>query len=192
MPLLFYNIPKGDGDLAKGMKIIAWASVLVTALLVILYQIKALEIFFTVAVTTGTISYHFWMRLFVGGVFDLALNNKVDYNKKWFRVGQVEQKLYGVLKVKKWKKYFPAYDPNVFDEKQHSWNEIAAATCQSELVHETIVVLSFLPIVFSVWFGATVVFVLTSIFSALFDLTFVMIQRYNRPRVLKVLNRTRV
>ena len=94
--------------------------------------------------------------------------------------------------MKKWKKYFPTYDPNVFDKKQHSWDEIAAATCQSELVHETIVVLSFLPIVFSVWFGATLVFTLTSIFSALFDLTFVMIQRYNRPRVLKVLNHTRV
>ena len=171
------------------MKIIAWLSVLVTIVFLIIYQIKALEIFFTIVITAGTVSYHFWMRIFVGGVYNLVLNNKVDYNKKWFRVGATEQKLYKIIKVKKWKRYFPTYDTNVFDKNQHSWHEIAGATCQSELVHETIAILSFLPIVASMWFGAMLVFVLTSIFSALFDLTFVIIQRYNRPRVLQTLSR---
>lgn len=177
--------------MAKGMKIMAWLSILVTTVFLISYQIKALEIFFTIVITAGTISYHFWMRLFVGYVFNLVLNNKVDYHKKWFRVGKAEQKLYKIIKVKKWKKYFPTYDPNVFDKKQHSWHEIAGAMCQSELVHETIAVLSFLPIVSSIWFGATFVFVLTSLFSALFDLTFVILQRYNRPRVFQMLSRPR-
>ena len=127
------------------------------------------------------------MRLFVGGIFNFALNNKVDYKKKWFKVGNLEQKLYGFLKVRNWKKFFPTYDPDAFDKKRHSWHEIAGAMCQSELVHETIVVLSFLPILFSLWFGAKSVFILTSCFSALFDLIFVMIQRYNRPRVLRML-----
>ncbi|MBQ3133524.1 MAG: hypothetical protein IJC17_04525 [Clostridia bacterium] len=177
--------------MAKGMKTIAWLSILITIIAVIIYQAKPFEIIYTTAITAGTIAYHFWMRLFVGGVFNFLLNNKVDYNKKWFRVGKAEQKLYRILKVKKWKQYFPTYDKNAFDRKQHSWNEIAQAMCQSELVHETIAVLSFLPILSSRWFGATLVFVLTSIFSALFDLTFVMIQRYNRPRVLKLLSLTR-
>ena len=173
--------------MAKGMKIVAWLSVLVTAVFFILYKINPRGIFLTAVITAGTVSYHFWMRLFVGGVFDLLLNNKVDYNKKWFRVGKTEQKIYKILKVKQWKKYFPAYEPSVFDTHLHSWDEIAGATCQSELVHETIAVLSLLPIVASIWFGATAVFILTSVFSAMFDLIFVIIQRYNRPRVLKVL-----
>ena len=173
--------------MAKGMKIIAWVSVLVTALALIIYQVKPFETIFTIIITAGTISYHFWMRLFVGGVFNSLLNNKVDYNKKWFKVGKTEQNLYRLLKVKKWKKYLPTCDANAFDKKEHSWDEIAQTMCQSELVHETIVILSFLPIVFSIWFGATLAFVLTSLFSALFDLMFVMIQRYNRPRVLKML-----
>lgn len=177
--------------MAKGMKIIAWLYVLVTTVFLIIYQIKPLEIFFTIVITAATISYHFWMRLFVGGVFNFVLNNKVDYNKKWFRVGKAEQNLYRLLKVKKWKRFFPTYDQNVFDKKQHSWHEIAQAMCQSELVHETIAILSFLPIMFSMWFGAKLVFVLTSIFSALFDLSFVIIQRYNRPRVLQLLSPSR-
>lgn len=175
--------------MAKGMKIIAAVSVLVTVAFLIIYQINSLEIFFTIFVTALTISYHFLMRLFVGGMFNLALKNKVDYNKKWFRVEKTEQKLYKIIKVKKWKKYFPTYDPNAFDKSRHSWHEIAMAMCQSELVHETIAILSFLPIISSKWFGATIVFVLTSVFSALFDLIFVIIQRYNRTRVLQMLSR---
>ena len=33
------------------------------------------------------------------------------------------------------------------------------------------------------------VFIITSVLAALFDLTFVMIQRYNRPRILKLIGR---
>jgi len=91
--------------LAKGMKTVAWLSIVVTAVFFIVYKIKPLGIFLTVVITAGTVSYHFWMRLFVGGVLNLLLDNKVDYNKKWFRVGKTEQKLYKILKVKKWKKY---------------------------------------------------------------------------------------
>ena len=168
------------------MKIIAGAAVVLTAIFTAIYHINPLGIFLTIAITAGTISYHFCMRLLVGGIFDLVLHNRVNPNKKWFRVGKTEQKLYEVLKVKKWKNHLPTYDPDAFDKRQHTWGEIAGAMCQAELVHETIAVLSFLPILASVWFGTEAVFAATSLCAALFDLSFVMIQRYNRPRVLKI------
>lgn len=174
--------------MARNMKIIAWSSLLMTALLWFFYLLQPFELVFTLIITAGTVAYHFWMRLFVGGVLNLAFNNQVDYNKKWFRVSKIELRLYRILRVKNWKRHFPTYDPSVFDSKLHSWHEIAQAMCQSELVHEIIVVLSFLPIAFSTWFGAEFVFALMSILSALFDLTFVIIQRYNRPRVLKMID----
>ena len=59
--------------------------------------------------------------------------------------------------------------------------------CQAELVHEMIVVLSFVPIVAGVWFGAYPVFVITSALAAMLDLMFVMVQRYNRQRVIKLM-----
>ncbi|MBE6958472.1 MAG: hypothetical protein E7447_04910 [Ruminococcaceae bacterium] len=172
--------------MAKGMKIIAWLSITITVVFLIIYQIKPLGVFYTIVITAGTVSYHFWMRLLVGGLFNKLMHNKADYNQKWFRVGKTEQKLYRFLKVKKWKKHFPTYDPSAFDKRKHSWCEIAQAMCQAELVHETIIILSFLPILASIWFGSVCVFVLTSLLSALFDAIFVVIQRYNRPRVLNL------
>ncbi len=170
---------------AKGMKLIALVSILVTAVLGLVYWIWPNDVLQSGIITCGTIAYHFFMRLLVGELYNLSLKNNVNYNQKWFRVGAFEQRLYQLLKVKKWKKFLPTYDPDAFDRRQHSWHEIAGAMCQSELIHETIAVLSFLPIVFSIWFDSVLVFVLTSIFAALFDLSFVAIQRFNRTRVLK-------
>lgn len=54
--------------------------------------------------------------------------------------------------------------------------------CQAELVHETNMALSFLPLIAVRWFGAFYVFLLTSVCGALF----VIMQRYNRTRVVKI------
>ena len=54
------------------------------------------------------------------------------------------------------------------------------------MVHETIAVLSFLPLVAVYWFGNFSVFLITSVLSALIDLMFVIMQRYNRPRVVRL------
>lgn len=169
------------------MKAVAAVACVLTAVFAVFNCIKPTEIFLSLAITAGTISYHFLMRLLVGSVFSALMNNKADYNKKWFRVGKREQKLYEALRVKKWKKHLPTYDPSLFDRQQHSWNEIAEATCQAELVHQTIAVLSFAPIFTIGVFGAPAAFVITSVLSALFDLCFAALQRYNRPRILKII-----
>ena len=82
----------------------------------------------------------------------------------------------------------PTYRKDFFDPKLHSWSEIAQAMCQAELVHETIVVFSFLPLLFSIWVGAFPVFLVTSIAAACFDMILVVMQRYNRARVIKMLS----
>jgi hypothetical protein len=83
--------------------------------------------------------------------------------------------------------WFPTFEPNVFNPKLHTWDEIAQAMCQAELVHETIVILSFVPVAFSAVFGAFWVFLITSLCAAAFDLMFVIIQRYNRPRIIRLI-----
>ena len=80
----------------------------------------------------------------------------------------------------------PAYEGDLFDPRKHSWDEIAQAMCQAELVHETIALLSFLPLLAVRWFGSFGVFLITSVLSALLDLMFVTMQRYNRPRVVRL------
>lgn len=155
---------------------------------VLYYFIKA-DLLLTLAVSFGTTAYHLFMRLGVGLVFNLTVNNRADYTQKWYRNRKFEKKLYELLKVKRWKKYMPTFDNSQFDSRKHSWSEIAQAMCQAELVHETIVLLSFVPILFSRWLGAGMVFVITSIIAALFDAAFVIMQRYNRPRITAMMER---
>ena len=128
------------------------------------------------------------MRLIIGWTINFIWNNHVDYQREWFHVSTREQKLYKKLNVKKWKRKMGTYDPACFDNKVHSWDEIAQATCQAELVHELIIVLSFIPIFAAVPFGALPVFVITSVLAAGFDAMFVIIQRCNRPRIIKLIH----
>ena len=50
-------------------------------------------------------------------------------------------------------------------------------------------VLSFVPVAFSVWFGSLGVFLITSFAAFLFDSVFVILQRYNRPRLMRLAGR---
>jgi hypothetical protein len=130
------------------------------------------------------------MRLIVGHLTDRVLQNNIDYTRKWFRQSRFESILYSKLKVKKWKSNMPTYAPQNFDSRVHSWDEIAGAMCQAELVHEVIIVLSFLPVAVSVYFGAFWVFLFTSLLAACYDGLFVIMQRYNRPRVIQLISRS--
>ena len=145
----------------------------------------------TILITGGTILYHILMRFLTGFLFQRFMHNKADYRKKWYQVSRLEQNFYEKIKVKQWKNKMPTFDPGAFDPKNHTWSEIAQAMCQAELVHETIIVLSFLPIAEGIWFGDYPVFILTSVMAAMIDLMFVMIQRYNRQRIMKILQRSK-
>ena len=186
---LFWKPGMVEKPMARNMKFIAVLSILLTAAGAALYALTQISAFLTLALTFGTTAYHFWMRLIVGWIYDRTLRNHVNYRRKWFQVSKAEQRLYRKLNVRQWKNRMPTYDASAFDRSRHSWEEIAQATCQSELVHETIMVLSFLPVIAHRWFGALPVFLITSVLAAGFDSLFVILQRYNRPRILKIANR---
>ena len=154
---------------------------------VIAYCFIRSDMMFSLAVTFGTTFYHFAMRLLVGLSIDKKYHNEIDYTKSWFKERAFEQKFYELIKVKKWKKKLPTFNPQDFNLKQRSIEEVIKVTCQAEIVHEIIMVLSFVPILFSIWFGSLDVFIITSCISFLFDSIFVITQRYNRPWLLKKL-----
>lgn len=176
----------------KTMYIISAGSTALCVACAVAYAAYKVSIFYSLAITFGTIAYHFLMRLAVGFIFNVTMNNRADCTKGWFRQRKWEKKLYKRLKVKRWKKHLPTFDPDVFNLSLHSREEIAQAMCQAELVHEVIVILSFVPLVFSIWFGAFWVFAVTSVLSAALDLMFVIMQRSNRPRVIRLINREKV
>lgn len=178
--------------MAKIVKGIAAFSLAATVILAISYKVTSSGILLSLAITSGTIAYHFVMRLMVGLAFHATMRNKADYRKRWYQVSKREMAVYEKLKVKQWKRRMPTYDPALFDPRLHTWEEIVQAMCQAELVHETIAVLSFLPILAGIWLGEYPVFIVTSVLSAACDIVFVIMQRYNRQRVTKLLNRKSV
>ena len=160
-----------------------------TLILTVLYCFSHHPVLLTSAISLMTTAYHFDMRLAVGVVIDSIFHNRIDESLRWFQVHSYENKLYEILQVKNWKDKMPTFSPDTFSLRMHSLEEIAQATCQSEIVHEIIVILSFAPILFIPLFGKPLVFIITSILAALFDLSFVIIQRYNRARLMNIINK---
>lgn len=142
-----------------------------------------------VTITIGVTFYHFAMRLAVGAVVNLIMNNKANHKSVWFREKSFENKLYKLLRVRRWKKYIPTYSPDTFDTSKKTVKEIVGATCQAEIVHEAIVVLSLLPIALIPILGGAVAFIITSVLAMMIDLMFIILQRYNRPKLVRVMER---
>ena len=142
-----------------------------------------------ITITIGVALYHFVMRLVVGTVVNLIMKNKANHNSVWFREKRFEKKLYNLLRVRKWKKYIPTYSPDTFDTNKKTVKEIVGATCQAEIVHEVIMVLSLLPIAVIPFLGGAAAIFITSFLSMLIDFVFVILQRYNRPKLLRVMER---
>ena len=176
--------------MAKTMKRISVITLLLTICSFVLYRMTNYSFLVPFTITFGTTAYHFIIRLMVGVGLNSVMQNKANYHKKWYQVSDIEMKLYQKLKVKKWKNKMPTFDMDAFDISKHSWDEIVQATCQSELVHEINIMFSFLPIAASVWFDSFWVFLITSTSGAMYDLLFVMMQRFNRTRILKIKRRS--
>lgn len=146
-------------------------------------------VFFTLGIVAMTVCYHFTVRLVIGGLFDYFLKNDVNYRRKWFAPRDFEEKLYKKLRVKKWKNYMPTADEDLFSLEKRSPVQVVKAGCQAEIVHECCAAAGLLSMFLAFPFGYFWVFFGTSVAAALGDLAFVAIQRYNRPRLLKYIER---
>lgn len=161
---------------------------LMTVGLIVLYRFFPQDWIFAAAITFGTICYHFVMRLVVGAVVTL-FSKHINYECRWFQPRKWEFSLYEGIKLKKWKKYLPTYDPSQFNLQNNTLEEVVHSTCYFELVHEIIMLCSFIPLLLAIPFGAFPVFLITSVFAALFDSIFVITQRYNRPRLVRIMRK---
>lgn len=139
-------------------------------------------------VTAFTIMYHFWGRIIMGNVCNL-FKKHINYNQWWFKERKFESKLYKFLRVKKWKKNALTYNPELFDVKKRSLGDIANTMVKSELDHWINELISLTTLFFALIWGEFWIFLLTAIIAMLFDGQFIIIQRFNRPRVLRILNR---
>ena len=100
-----------------------------------------------------------------------------------------EKPLYKLLKVKQWKEKALTYNPESFSLKEHSLDEIANTMAKSEVDHWINEAISVSTMFFAIMWGQFWIFCITAVAAMIFDSQFIIIQRYNRPRVLKALSR---
>lgn len=168
------------------VKATALITALLTAMLSAAYSSFHRGWMLDAAITAGTTAYHFVMRLAVGYIVPRLTNYDFDYRRPWFQPRKWESAFYKKLNIKNWKGKLPTYAPDQFSMKHNSLYRIIQNMCGAEIVHETIMVLSFLPLMTVPFFGAFPVFLTTSVLASLYDGIFVMAQRYNRPRLVRI------
>lgn len=135
-----------------------------------------------------TTAYHFIMRLIVGEVAEkLCSEYKFKTDSFGFRIRTREAKIYKTIRVKAWKKYAITAKPEKFDLRSNSLEGVLHSMMQAELAHRIIMLLSFVPLLLIIPFGAPLVFLGTSIVACLIDMKYVIIQRYNRIRVQRII-----
>ena len=140
-------------------------------------------------IVTFTIMYHFWVRIIMGNVSKLFKKN-IRYNQAFFKERKFEKGLYKFLRVKEWKGKALTYNPESFSLKEHSLEEIANTMTKSEVDHWINEIISLTSILFSfIWPELSIAFIISAIVAMIFDSQFIIIQRYNRPRVLKILEK---
>ena len=146
------------------------------------------DIILWIGITAFTITYHFWGRIILGNVSKL-FKKHINYKQWLFKERRFEKKIYEILKVKKWKGKALTYNPEQFDLKQNSLEQILNTMTKSEVDHWINEVISISTMFFGLIWGQTWIFVITAIAAMIFDGQFIVIQRYNRPRIIRILEK---
>ena len=145
---------------------------------------------FWVGIVTFTIMYHLWLRLIMGNVCKL-FKKHINYNQRWFKPLKFEKRLYKMLQVKKWKGKALTYNPELFSLKDYSLEEIANTMAKVEIDHWINEIISLTTILFSIAWGNLPIFLISALAAMIFDGQFIIIQRYNRPRIVNILQKTK-
>lgn len=137
---------------------------------------------------TGIVSfmivYHFWTRLIMGAV---SKHWKITYKHKFFRPLPFEKKLYKLLRVRKWRDRVLTFNPDEFLLSKRTLPEIANTMAKAEVDHWVNEIISITAIFFSLIWGMFPIFLITSIAAMLFDAQFIVVQRFNRPKVVRLI-----
>lgn len=164
-----------------------------TVLFGVLFQTCARGVFLTLHISFSTIFYHFFMRILVAAaVTAYGRSRGFSPDAAWYRPRRWEAALYRRLRVKRWKTKLITARPEQFDLRRQSYAELLRNMTQAELGHTIMMALSFVPLLWIPVFGAAPVFLITSILACAMDAPFVMIQRYNRPRVQRLMQQAQL
>lgn len=148
----------------------------------------------TIVILFLVILYHFLYRIFIGELVSaIDLKKDINYNSLLLHEFGFEKKLYDVLKVKYWKNHMVTAKPYKFNIYDKPFAEVLKSMIVAEKVHVICFFLSYLPILLTFKHSTATAsmtvsaIMLTSFIASLIDLSYVIIQRYNIPRLLKLM-----
>ncbi len=127
--------------------------------------------------------YQVITRLLVGTICEGFFENGINSSAEWFKTSEAEERLYGFLGIKYLKRNLPKFERTDFSLTRQSIQDIIDTGCEIEAEHEVNILISMLGMLLTVPFGQTWVFVLFAVGAVLYDLLFIAVQRYNRPRL---------
>jgi len=139
-------------------------------------------------VVAFVIVYQLGLRLEFGSITS-KIKEKLNSNMLLFRVRKFENVLYKILKVKKWKSKAITYDPEAFNIRKNSKDEVLKTMLKSELDHWINELISLSTLLFAFIWGAFPALLTACILVMLFDMQFIFIQRFNRPRLERLIKR---
>ena len=157
------------------------------ALLAGLHGLSGDDWLLSTSIAFGITAYHMLLRFLAPVILHVFFHRRYNADSRWFRQKSWETGLYHFLHVKAWKSHMMTYDPSQFSLKKYSMEQILQNMCHAELIHELNIILSFSSLLFAIPFGSFPVFLITALLAALFDGIFVIIQRYNRPRIAAII-----
>lgn len=137
-----------------------------------------------VGITTFTILYHFEGRILMGLV---TKRLPIRHSHPWFKERKFEMSLYKFLRIRKWKEKVLTYDPAAFSVENHTMEEIANTMSKAETDHWINELISLSTLIFGVIWGEFWIFLVTAVIAMLFDAQFIVVQRYNRPKVIRAM-----
>lgn len=168
------------------MNLVIYLSAVLTVLCFVAHYGKFLEnaVVLWTGVVSFTILYQLYLRLLFG-----KLNGHfcINYKQWWFRERAFERKFYEALAIRKWRGKVLTYNPELFTLHDHTMEQIANTMAKVEIDHWANVAISLTTLAFGLIWGAFPIFLVVAIAAILFDGQFIVVQRYNRPSVVKVI-----
>lgn len=161
---------------------------LTTAVCFFLYYSKAAgnDVILWVGITSFMILYHFGLRILFG---EIAKRIPIDPNGGFYRKRIFEDRLYKFLMVRKWKDKVLTFDPASYDFKSRTPRQLAVTMAKSERDHWINEIISIASLSFILLWGCWPAFVITAALAMLFDGQFIVVQRYNRPIIMRLIER---
>ncbi len=163
---------------------------IVSAICFSLYYGKIIDspVILWIGIVFFMIMYHLWVRIILGWI---TRRFKISYKSAFFRELPFERRLYRAMNVRNWKVKKLTYSPDSFVINPDSMESLANSMSKAETDHWINQLISVSSIFFFLIWGCFWGFFISAICAMLFDAQFIVLQRYNRPRALRVMERMR-